>query len=255
MKNLVVMPAFKKNGDFQPYVYRCANSWQHWCKKYGIDFIFWDEPIYSMDEMTPTFQKTAIFKALRKYEVFGHDQISVVDYDTYIFPWAENYFLLTENEFSAVNDNGEAGPLNRSIQMVKENWYPKSPVRWANYFNSGFITFGWKHEEVFNDTLEFYKKEHEKWLKVNKSPDMTDEQTILNFIVRDKGFRVNLLPRDFNVLDFHLNNMLQSRTDHLGRRIEAINTIRQAAQMVHFTQSPEFRNNISEVLEKTYPNE
>jgi hypothetical protein len=169
MKNLVVMTAFRGSEPYEPYVAKCAHSWNLWCKKHGHEFIFWDELPDGNSDVPATFQRMRVLDVIEKSESKDCEQISLVDYDTFIFPWADNYFDKTNKEFAAVNDWGYSSHLNRSIQMVKNTWFPKSTVNWGNYFNAGFFTFGWKHRPVLDAVYNFYKTQYDLWLKTNMS--------------------------------------------------------------------------------------
>jgi len=240
---MVIMTAFKDGGSYEPYVERCAYSWNLWCRQHGHDFIFWDEKPENPSNAPATFLRMKIFDVLDTVENSkDYDQFSLVDYDTFVFPWCDDYFKLTEGKFSAVPDAGHVSSLNRSIQMVKENWFPDSSVNWGNYFNAGFFTFGWEHRPVLESVFNFFESEKEKWLHFNKSADMTDDQTVLNFMVRQKEFPVKLLSRDYNVLDFYLKMMFDNRIDELGRMISSKKTFRTAAKIVHLTGGKDFRN-------------
>ena len=254
MKKLVVMLAFKGDKPYDPYVERCAYSWNFWCNKHGHDFIFWDEAIEDMRQTPATFQRMRIFDVLDKNGM-THEEVSLVDYDTFIFPWTDDYFKLTNGKFSGVPDAGFAPQINRSIQMVKENWFPNSKVNWGNYINAGFFTFTREHRKALEAVYSFYKTEQEKWKKANNSPDMTDDQTPLNFIIREHGFDINLLPRDYNVLDNYLFSMFTDKTDELGRRIDRIKTIRTAAKITHLTSNPQFRNDATQFFFEAYKKE
>ena len=68
------------------------------------------------------------------------------------------FFEKTNNNFSAVLDNGFGPSINRSIQMVKNNWYKNIDVNWDTYFNSGFIVYNKNHLNVFKEIQNFYLK-------------------------------------------------------------------------------------------------
>ena len=248
--NAVVVINLKKDlsAPNRPYVDRCIYAWNFWANKNGVDFIEINNPVMSMDVMPATFQRWNIFDYLRDNNL-KYDQVAQVDFDTIPSPFCRNFFELTNNEWSAVPDAGEGNMLNRGIRMVKENWMPDVDVNWGNYFNAGFVVFGEKHEPVFKDTINFYNTEKEKWLKNNKSSDFTDDQTILNFMVRKNGFKVTLLPRSFNVLAWHAWNFLTPTfIDSNGRTVDRKTSIKDSVDIFHLCGDHQFRENVSEYM-------
>ncbi len=255
--NAVVLINFKSdvNSQNQPYVDRCIYAWNYWCNQHNVDFIEIQNPVMSMNVMPATFQRWYIFDYLRNNGL-KYEQVAQVDFDTIPSPFCRNFFELTNGEWSAVEDNGDGPCLNRGIQMVKENWMPEVDVNWGNYFNAGFIVFSEKHEQVFKDTIEFYNKEKEKWLKCNCSADFTDDQPVLNFMVRKNGFKVTLLPRSFNVLAWHAWNFLrQDYLDSLGRLMDRKKGIQTSVDIFHLCGDVPFRNDVSMLMLETFKKE
>jgi hypothetical protein len=122
--------------------------------------------------------------------------------------------------------------------MVKDNWFPHSNVHWSTYFNAGFMTFSWKHRPIFESVFRFRLTEFDKWLVVNGSKDMVDDQTLLNFFVKEHNHPVNLLSRDYNVLDFYLQMMLDPKYN-------PPKTFRDTSKIIHLTQNTKFRNDVT----------
>lgn len=252
MKNAVVIINLKDDlsAPNKPYVDRCIYAWNFWANKYGADFIEINNPMVPMVEVPATFQRWNIFEYLRNAGL-SYSQIAMVDFDTIPSPFCRNFLALTDNEFSAVPDGGEGNQLNRGIRMVKENWEKLSKIdtNWGNYFNAGFAVFNEKHEKAFKDVVDFYKNEKEKWMVCNKTKDFTDDQTILNFMVRYNGFKVNLLPRSFNVLAWHAWNFLTPTfTDYFGRTIDRKTSIKDSVDIFHLCGDVDFREKVSEYM-------
>jgi hypothetical protein len=241
----------------QPFVQKCAYSWHHWAEKHGYDFILLDEEFEDQKKVPGIFQRMKILENLEKNGL-KYDQICAVDWDTFIMPWAPNFFRIVNGEFGGVVDGGYAPALNRSIRMVRENWFPQisnNVLSWANYFNGGFVVYGKKHKPALDAVYDFFHREYKKWCETNKSPDFTDDQTILNFTVRAHGFPVVLLPRSFNVMDNTLRTLLDNQTDALGRTLNPETSFRDVTNMVHITGDSGFRNSLTDWLFKTYVKE
>lgn len=186
------------------------------------------------------------------YDILEHneiefDQAAIVDYDTFVLPNCANFFKMTGNKFSAVPDNGFGPDINRMIQLFKKAWYPNSPVTWDNYFNSGFFIFNKDHKRLFSKCIEFYTNHKQEFAILNKSDDLND-QTIFNFVLHDLGYELNILPRSYNVLDWHCKNFFANYIDAAGRKCNSVDNIRDCINIFHLTGDYEFRNTATDIL-------
>lgn len=253
MKNVVVMLNFKENDTIpnQPFVDNCAKSWEVWCGKNDVDFFVVTDKIQSFYAMPPQIQKMYTLDILANSGI-EFDQIAQVDYDIFVLPHCPNFFNLTDHKFGAGLDAGFGPQLNRSIQMCKKNWFPDSKIAWDCYFNSGFIVYNKNHTPAFKDVLEFYDKEKDNWLKANKSPNLTDDQTLLNFFIEKRGFPIHWFPRSYNVLDPWNRYFFYDATDELGRYINNIETIKQCVNVFHFCGDDNYRNQSTQFLREKF---
>lgn len=252
MKNVVVMPNFRVSGvEDPPFVENCMLSWKQWCDRHDCMFLVIDEPMHDYKEMPPQMQKMYSLMVLKGNDI-KFDQIAQVDYDTFILPHCPNFFETTNHCFGAGLDAGFGPQLNRSIQMCKKHWFPKSQITWSTYFNSGFIVYNDRHAAVFEDVLKFYRTKKDEWLAANKSPDLTDDQTLLNFFVEEHNFKIHWFPRSYNVLDPWNRYFLYDATDELGRYINSVQTIKECVNVFHFCGDPNFRNQVTTFLKEKF---
>jgi hypothetical protein len=254
MKNIVVMPNFKQDPSKQEplFLQECKRAWKHWCDLNDCEFFEIDQPVADFRQIPPQMQKMWTLDILMHNGV-EFDQIAQVDHDTYPLPHCPNFFDKTNGEFAAVLDNGFGPTLNRSLQMVKTNWYPEATnVTWDTYFNSGFIVYSKKHLPVFQALQKFYETSKDEWCKVNRSPDLTDDQTLLNFELRKQGFDTTLLSRSYNVLDWHCRNFFANYVDELGREISSVKNIADCINIFHLTGDVDFRNQASSFLSNNF---
>ena len=257
MKNVICMTAMmgKDTPPHQPFVQRCAYSWHKWAEAHNSDFILLDKEFEDQKKVPGIFQRMKILEALEKNGL-EYDQVCAVDWDSFIMPWAPDFFKIVDGNFGGCADAGYAPALNRSIRMTRENFFPTvTDVSWANYINGGMVIYNKKHKKALDDVYDFFHREYKKWCEVNKSPDFTDDQTILNFTVRDNKFPVTLLPRSFNVMDYTLRTLFDSQTDALGRTLDPKITFRDVTDMVHITGDVKFRNELTQWFFTTYKNE
>lgn len=246
MKNLVCMINFKKTKD-QPdksFVSNTSWAWQKWCIKNNVDYIVWEDPIYDIDDMVSIVQRYYLLDILEENGL-QYDQICCVDYDTFPMWHCPNFFEMTNGNFTCALDGGEPHQLNRSIRMVRANWYPEvKDVSWSNYFNAGFVVYNNTHRSAFMELIDFYKKEVKEtrnWYKINNSTDFGDDQTIINFLIRKYKYPITYLPRSFNVMDHHMRCMFFNGPDSNNRFISAIQTIEDCAYVFHFTGNDDQR--------------
>lgn len=252
MKNIIVMPNFQEDLSLpqQPFIANCRKSWTNWCYMNDCTFLEIETPIINFSQIPPQAQKMWVYDIL-EHNGIDFDQAAVVDYDTFVLPNCSNFFKMTNNKFSAVPDNGFGPEINRIIQLFKNAWYPNSPVTWDNYFNSGFFVFNKDHKNLFTKCIEFYTKNKSEFAVLNKADDLND-QTIFNFVLHDLGYELNILPRSYNVLDWHCNNFFASYTDKVGRICNPADNIRDCVNIFHLTGGNEFRNAASDFLINTF---
>ena len=255
MKNIIVMPNFRED-DSKPqqiFVDNCRQSWKNWCKINNCEFFEIEQPITSFDHVPPQAQKMWVYDIL-EHNGIEFDQAALVDYDTFILPTCPNFFETSNNMFCAVPDNGFGPQINRLIQLFKKAWYPNSPVTWDNYFNSGFFVFNKSHKGLFAKCIEFYENNKNEFAVLNKADDLND-QTIFNFVLHDLGHELKILPRSYNVLDWHCKNFFATYIDEKGRTINAADSIRDSINIFHLTGDYGFRNDASTfLLSNFYPN-
>jgi hypothetical protein len=255
MKNIIVMPNYSNKGDMKSidFIENCKYAWKNWCNNNDCEFLELTQSIADFKDIPPQMQKMWTLDILIHNDI-KFNQVAQVDYDTFPMPNCPNFFNYTNDNFAAVLDNGFGPSINRSIQMVKNNWYHEIDVNWDNYFNSGFIIYNINHREVFHAVQTFYEENLQDWKDKNRSSDLTDDQTLLNFELRKQLFDIEILPRSYNVLDWHCKNFFSNYTDELGREINAITSIRDCINIFHLTGDTQFRNLTSNFLIENFYN-
>ena len=253
MKNLVCMINFKNDPNQQdkPFVDNTSWAWKKWCDKHSIDFLMWEDPLYDVKEIKAIVQRCYIFDLLENNNL-NYDQVCWVGYDTFPMWNCPNFFEMTNGNFTCALDTGEPHQLNRSIRMVRTNWFPEiTEVCWANYFNADFLVMNKMHKPILMDLLEFYKKhvkETNNWCIANKSEDFGDDQTIINFLTRKHKIPITYLPRSFNVMDHFMHLMFFNAFDSNQRFISANQTIEDCVYLFHFTGNENERNQLTTYL-------
>jgi len=250
MKNIVVMPNFKEPSTKEDALF-IKNSkilWTEWCKKFGYDLVIIEEPICPFNKLCPQMQKMWVMEILDDNGI-EYDQILAVDHDTYPIPNCPDVFQMTNGEFTAALDNGFGPQLNRQMIIFREHYFPNDKfVTWDTYFNSGFIIYSKKHKEVFKRTQKFYFDNIKEFEIINK--DGMNDQTPINYILADMGFKLTVLPRSFNVLDFHMERFLiPTYVDERGREVNREKNIIDCINVFHIGNG-HIRDAASEYLMK-----
>ena len=249
-KNLVVVPNFKDdpNREDRVFVKNSIFLWEQWCKKFDHNFLVIEEPVCDFDSLRVEMQKMWIMDILDHNEV-NYDQVLVVDYDTYPIPNCPDIFEVAGGEFGAALDNGFGPQLNRSMTMYREHWFPHittQMLNWDNYLNGGLLVYNKKHKVLFKAIQDFYYKHFKEVDIVNK--DMENSQTIMNYLLIDLGIKIKVLPRSFNVLDFHMERFLMnSYLDDRGRLVDRDKNIMDCINVFHITNGS-IRDQASEYL-------
>lgn len=252
MKNIVVMPNFK---DYLPKEDKVSvkNSriiWEAWCKKFNYELLVIEEPICSYDTIRVEMQKMWVMDILESNDV-EYDQVLVVDYDTYPMPNCPDVFQMTDHKFSAALDNGFGPQLSRSMIMYRDHWFPHitfKMLNWDNYLNGGILIYNKEHKILFKTIQQWFNDNFKSVDIINN--DMENSQTIMNFLIVDLKIPVSILPRSFNVLDFHMERFLIAPyKDDRGRMIDRERNILECVNIFHITNG-QIRDQASQYLKE-----
>lgn len=173
-------------------------SWSWWCKKRGIDFIVFDQPLggSKFSHLAPTFQRWLIPEVLLPF-CDSDTKLALVDADTMIRWDAPDVFDQADG-FAAVKGEAQHWILP-SIQAFQA-LFPGTFLPLEQYFNTGLVILGNRQLPAIQAFLEFSLRHWTDLNTVMQSGNFGTDQTPLNFIFRREGVPVHLLPRAFNVL-------------------------------------------------------
>lgn len=189
-------------------------TWEWWCRRHNATFF----PIESnlggpdLEGAPPTFLRWLapdfIFKR------FGQEtELLIVDADTMVRWDMPDIFGPAAGEFSAVR-GGHPGWIARSLEAFRP-FFPDTALPVSDYFNAGLVLLRPKHLCIFEALTKFYLANRTALEELFRSSNCGTDQTPLNFIANASGFRVNLLPSEFNLL-----HCVGGRVDYL-RPVEA----------------------------------
>jgi len=203
---MTLMPGGIKRGgtgsdrDNTSYSKITITTWQWWCKKNNVEFIFLDKPSTNeaFKEFSPTYQRWAVLPGL--FEKYGPDTIiAVVDADIMIKWDTPNFFKVApKGIFSAVLDPSlEWAP--RSMQFYG-SVFPRVDCKMSEYFNCGFAIVDNSQISFINGFVNYVIENKAKLLNIqnNSGYDVGSDQTPFNLYRKMVNNPLYLLPKAYN---------------------------------------------------------
>jgi hypothetical protein len=181
------------------YSQYCIATWKWWCSNNRIEFVELNKPLGGSQckHLPPTIQRWLAPKVL--IDIYGTDtEIAIIDANTMIRWDCPNLFDITAGRFCAVQDS-YAPWIHSSIQAHKE-LFKTTVLNWWEYFNCGVVFLNASHVEVVADVVAFAVKHWPRLRRIQAAFDVGTDQTLLNFIVRQRGVQVTFLPPIYNLL-------------------------------------------------------
>ena len=200
-KNVIVITSMYPNGEEAPGQEYCLNTWRWWAKKHDVELFVFDEPIADIEFMNPIWQKWWAMEILENSGM-DYNQIATIDIDTMIRWDTPNFFDMTDNKFSCMIDNDNVNWLHQSINIYQK-FFPNTKFDWTTYFNSGFLIYNKTHKYLVEAIKDFWVKNDKELYQIQKTKRKGNDQTPVNYMVRDMGYEINYLSKLFNMT--HLN--------------------------------------------------
>jgi hypothetical protein len=193
----VLMTAIPAPGADLGYVAYGRATWEWWCRRNGVEFVLLDRPVDdpALAGASPLIQR---WRAAQLVLAAGpaQGQVAVVDADTMIRWDAPDFFALADGGFAAVPDPGWQW-IHRSI-VTYQRFFPDVRLDWWEYVNAGLVVVSPKQAPVLEALLDFHHRHRDELARVPQQ-DAGIDQTLLNFVVRERGEPVRLLPPPFNL--------------------------------------------------------
>ena len=205
-KNIVVITSMPGEVDtsYQQY---CFNTWKWWCKKNDVELLILDEPLSDTSFMKPTWQRWYVFEILKSNNI-KYNQVALVDVDTMIRWNTPNFFNMTTDKFSVVVDQDNIGWVKKSIDGYKD-FFKNVDLHWLDYFNCGFVVMSKQHKKICDKIIKFWNQNHEKLIHLQNTISKGTDQTPVNYMLKGSNFKVNYLPKTFNLTHFNRKEILQ----------------------------------------------
>ena len=218
MKNIIFIPYIKRNevlgesGIEKPrwgdeYLFG-INSWKAWAEKNGCEVLIMDEPMVPESEMLITWQRWNALEILESNGI-DYDQVLIVDADSIVHPDCPNFFELTNHEFSSQLTDGCYEFVNRGIGEYSRRFFNKEYCLPSyEFFQTGFVIVNKKHREFFKKVFDFYSENAADIIDSYKSIATGSDIVLLNCLRKEFGIELNILPKQFSIMDFTRKNLL-----------------------------------------------
>ena len=164
---------------------------------------------------------------------------------TTAFLW---YLEKTEGKLCGVVNEGCYEWVTRSIQNYGDYIFPEIPkIKPWDYFNSGFIIANKTHEEFFDNVLQYYHDNVDKFIHA-KSFHVGNDQTPLNYFTKKFNVKTKLLPSCYNLQD-----MARKTLFTLGYQNWSEDSLfLKAGWVYHFNAIPANMGDVAYWMEYTY---
>lgn len=200
MKNIVFIVNIGGDDDRNKPYHFSIKCWKTWADKNNAELFILTEKVYESDYMHLNWHKSLALKLLKENNI-EFDQVLIVDADTIVHPDCPNFFEETEGKFCGVVNEGCYEWVTRSIENYGDYIFPEIPkIKPWEYFNSGFIIANKTHEEFFDNVLQYYHDNVDKFIHA-KSFHVGNDQTPLNYFTKKFNVETKLLPSCYNLQD------------------------------------------------------
>lgn len=251
MKNIVFIPNINlNNGRSTPYHYS-IKSWEKWCIKNNCRLIEWEDPILDPDYFPIIMQREWVFDILEHNNI-EYDQVLIVDADTIVHPNCPNFFEETNNNYSAIINNGCYEWVLRSIEGWGECLFPDQQlVKTYDYFNTGFVIVNKKHKPFLEEIKNLYLNQTEEIKNYRDKIKASTGQTIVNFMLQKYNIKTTKLPESYNLQDLYKKSLLHiPGYSYFSDDLHFL----KAGWVYHFNAIPKNPRDTSYWMERTYKN-
>jgi len=217
MKNIVFIPYIKREQSFTKsgvgqsnrhsgYEYG-INSWKNWCDKNNCELYVMSDLLLPESEMLITWQRWHVLDILEHNKV-NYDQVLCVDADSIVHPNCPNFFEFTNNKFTSVLTDGDYEWVNRAVNNYSRLFFNKEfCVSTFEFFMTGFVIINKKHKQFFDKVFMWYDNNKEKIMRSYDEFLTGSDIAILNCLRKEFGVELNLLPREFGLMDMARKNL------------------------------------------------
>lgn len=178
-------------------------SWEHYCKRHGIDFYVIDEPQHP--NTSPHWFRYWIFDLKP-----GYDRYLYIDTDIMVKWNAPNIFdEFSKGKIRAVRDNSGLSWIWEGIKSY-QSMFEGVDLQWDTYFNSGVLLFDKEHKHIIETFKDFYI---DNQLIIEQYRDKYRkgfDQTVFNYFLKYIQEDVELVSEKWNLFHMVRREILQN---------------------------------------------
>lgn len=200
----VVIPGMENRS--RPYSYG-INSWKRWCAKHEVELVICDELIHDNEVMKVNYHRYYAPQILKNSNI-EYDQLLITDADSIIHPDTPNMFNLTDGKYTVTRSVGSYDWICRSMENYSKFVFDGYTFDIFKYFNAGFQIISKKHEYIWDQLIDFYFRNKELILYMQKNYGVGTDQPIINFLVHQSGEDLTYLPYEYCAADLHRLELL-----------------------------------------------
>lgn len=193
--------------QYSPYAIK---SWKKWCEKNNHILFVFNQSHIDTDYMMPTWQRWNVHQILEDSGIV-YNRILLVDADTMVHPDCPNIWDQAKGNYGGVIDDCTLEWIHHSI-VGYQKFFPGDRLDWERYVNNGMIVLP---ESVISakalckEILDFYEKNREGLVWMEKNDYRGTDQTPVNFIAEDMfGDNKKFLSKKFNMNHMHKTDIL-----------------------------------------------
>jgi len=217
MKNVVFIPYIKREESFTEsgvgqanrhsgYEYG-VNSWKNWCDKNDCELYVMSDLLLPESEMLITWQRWHVLDILEHNKV-NYDQVLCVDADSIVHPNCPNFFKLTDYKFTSTLTDGDYEWVNRAVNNYSKLFFNKKfSIPTFEFFMTGFVIINKKHKQFFDKVFVWYDENKEKIIRSYDEFLTGSDIAIMNCLRKEFGVELNILPREFGLMDMARKNL------------------------------------------------
>lgn len=179
-------------------------TWQHYAKKYDLELLILEDPLFDVELMRPTWQRWYVFDILKKNNI-EYNQVALIDIDTMVRWDTPNIFELSEGKYTGVIDDLSVEWTYSSIEGYKE-YFPGVDLKWYKYINNGMLVLPEQGAEEFCKKITTFYSENINSLrdKQHNSLRKGTDQTPVNYLAVDSfGADIKYLSKEYNMTHMH----------------------------------------------------
>lgn len=212
--NILFFTSLKANDDYLfSYQDYSLATWKYYAKKYNLEIVVLDTPLYDTELMRPTWQRWYAYDILEANGI-EYNQVALIDIDTMVRWDTPNIFELSGGRYTGVVDDLSVEWTYSSIEGYKE-YFPEVNLKWYKYINNGILVlpqqggkdFCKKVTTFYNDNINSLRDKQHSSLRKG-----TDQTPVNYLAVQSFGDDIQYLSKEYNMTHMHKTYAFHNNT-------------------------------------------